>query len=323
MDYKSSAMHQIDVPSGELNEFDLPPVCVVTGERQGVVFKPVKFSWYPRWIGFLFLLNVLIAIIVASAMTKRVKGTLPFTEEAWSRWRRGQILTSISAVTALALLVTAIALLVAEEPLPLGLVVLALGVAVPLLTWIFFARGRGPQVLRIDKDAIALAIPNADAARTIMDYFVAGLRPAAWAEDGQDAEGTPVRAICARHDDIVASGVCPRCGAFMCPRCENRTREQASPLCPGCWELRARSIKKAPESFFTAPNVGLQLGLVSLIPFCFIVQPVSLVLNIVNLVKARREGGSQRDQRKAIASLILTGLGTVLTVALYILGSQP
>lgn len=69
--------------------------------------------------------------------------------------------------------------------------------------------------------------------------------------------------------------------------------------------------------------MGLQLGLVSLIPFCFILQPVSLVLNVVNLVKARREGGSERDRRKAIASLVLTGLGTALTVTLYILGSKP
>jgi hypothetical protein len=43
----------ITIPSNELNSFGLPPVCVVTGSREGVVFKPVKFSWYPRWVSYL------------------------------------------------------------------------------------------------------------------------------------------------------------------------------------------------------------------------------------------------------------------------------
>ncbi|WP_375756317.1 hypothetical protein [Corallococcus exercitus] len=317
-------MHPIDIPAGELNEFDLPPICIVTGERQGVVFKPVHFSWYPRWIGFLAILNLLIAIIVASVMTKRVKGTLPFTEEAWSRWRRGQVLMAVSVVVAIALLILSFSLLASDAPEWQGLVAMASSVALPVLAWVFFLRNRGPQVRRIDKDTLSIAIPNGLAAHAFTSHFLTGLHaPAGDEAAGLDANDAPARAVCARHEGIVANHACLRCGTFMCPRCERRSRREATPMCPGCWELRIRSIEKPPASVFTAPNVGLQLALVSLLPFCFILQPVSLVLNVVNLVKARREGGSRADQRKAIASLILTGLGTVLTVALYGLGSRP
>ncbi|MHA7627883.1 B-box zinc finger protein [Corallococcus sp. M7] len=317
-------MHPIDIPSGAMNEFDLPPICIVTGERQGVVFKPVQFSWYPRWIGFLALLNLLIAIIVAAAMTKRVKGTLPFTEEAWSRWRRGQVVMGVSVVAAIALLILSFSLLASDAPEWQGLVTMASSVALPVLIWVFLLRNRGPQVRRIDPDNISIVIPNGPAAHAITGHFLSGLHaPVGNAEAGLDADGAPDRAVCARHEDIVANQVCTRCGAFMCPRCERRVRREAPPMCPGCWELRIRSVEKPPDSFFTAPNVGLQLALVSLIPFCFILQPVALVLNGVNLVKARREGGSRPDQRKAMAGLVLSGLGAVLSVALYALGSRP
>lgn len=226
-------MHYVEIPSGELNEFDLPAICVVTGARQGVVFKPVKFSWYPRWIGFLVLFNLLIALIVASVMTKRVKGTLPFTEEAWSLWKRGQVIMGLSAAATIGLLVAAIALLASNGSESLGMVALISAVALPVAAWFFFLRGRGPQVRRIDKERIALAIPSAPAAHAITGHFLAGLRAPEWREEDVDADDAPGRAVCARHEDIVANQVCTRCGAFMCPRCENRVRRESLPLCPG------------------------------------------------------------------------------------------
>ncbi|WP_223641987.1 hypothetical protein [Corallococcus sp. EGB] len=322
-------MHHVELPVGELNEFDLPPVCIVTGEQgEGVVFKPVKFVWHPRWIGLLIFCNALIALIVALAMTKRVKGALPFTEEAWSLWKRGQVIMGVSAVTTIALLLTSLSLLASRHPSPLGFLALVSAVALPVLAWFFFLRGRGPQVRRIDKGTIALAIPNRDAARALMGHFQAGLRAPVWnGEEGLDENGVPTRAVCARHEDIVANQVCPRCGAFMCPRCENRVRREAMPMCPGCWELRARVLAKPPDSLVTAPNVGLVLGLVSLlsllIPFLIIIQPVSLVLNTMNLVKARREGGSRENQRKAIVGLVATGLGALLLGMMFFLRSGP
>ncbi|RKH01964.1 hypothetical protein [Corallococcus carmarthensis] len=310
-------MHHVDIPSGELNEFDLPPVCIITGERQGVVFKQVKFSWYPRWVGFLALLNLLIAIIVAAAMTKRVKGTLPFTEEAWSRWKRGQVIMGVSVVAAIALLIAAVSLLSADV-IPLGLAALASCVAIPVLAWVYFLRGRGPQVRRIDKDSIALAIPNGVAAHAITVHFLAGLRPLE-REDAEDldADGVPVRAVCARHEDIVANHVCTRCGAFMCPRCENRVRREAPPLCPGCWELRTRNIAvEAKDPGITLADSGLLVGVISVIPMCYAAHVASLVLNTVSLVRNRHADSPRVNRKKAIAGLALTGTGLLLTLAM-------
>lgn len=312
-------MPDVTIPSGELNEFDLPPVCIITGEREGVVFKPVKFSWYPRWIGFLVLLNVFIALIVASAMTKRVKGTLPFTEAAWSRWKRGQVIMIAACVLALALFFGGLALLLGEDPTPLGFVSLALCVALPVAAWIYFLRDRAPRVVRIDKEAIVLSIPNAEAAfgiahRSLSDRYAGDLP-----EVEVDETGAPARAVCFQHPDIVANCVCTRCGVFICPRCENRVRRHAPPLCPGCWERRSRAVPKpvgneGPD--LSAAGIGLWVGIISVIPMCIPAQVVSLVLNTVNLVRNRHPQSPQLNRRKAIAGLVLTGIGVLLTVAL-------
>ncbi|MBN8470002.1 hypothetical protein JYJ95_26120 [Corallococcus exiguus] len=313
-------MHHIDIPSGQLNEFDLPAICIVTGERQGVVFKPVNFTWYPRWIGFLALLNLLIAIIVASVMTKRVNGTLPFTEEAWSRWKRGQVIMVVTVLAAIALLILAFCLLASDLPEWQGLVALASSGVMPVLAWVFFLRGRGPQVRRIDQDNLSLAIPNGPAAHAITGHFLARLNPPA-RDDGEslDADGAPDSALCARHDDTVANQVCTRCGAFMCPRCENRVRSESLPLCPGCWELRGRTIaEQAKAPGLTLANSGLFMGVMSVIPMCYAVHVVSLVLNTVSLVRNRHPDSSLIDRKKAIAGLALTGIGLLLKLGMQL-----
>ncbi|NPC72885.1 hypothetical protein HPP05_24360 [Corallococcus exiguus] len=313
-------MHHIDIPSGAMNEFDLPPICIVTGEREGVVFKTVHFSWYPRWIGFLALLNLLIAIIVAAAMTKRVKGTLPFTEEAWSRWKRGQIIMGVSVVAGIALLILAFSLLASDAPEWQGLVALASSVALPVLAWVFFLRARGPQVRRIDPDNISLAIPNGPAAYAITDHFLAGL-PSPVLDDGErlDANDAPDRAVCARHDDIVANQVCTRCGVFMCPRCERRVRRESPPMCPGCWELRGRTITaQAKDPGVTLANSGLFVGVISVIPMCYVAPVVSLVLNTVSLVRNRHPDSPRIHRKKAFAGLALTGIGLLLSLGMWL-----
>ena len=78
----------LTLPINELNSFDLPPVCLIIGQRESVSFHKVKFAWYPRWVPALIFVplgGLLLAAIVAAIMTKRAAGELPFSDQGWSR----------------------------------------------------------------------------------------------------------------------------------------------------------------------------------------------------------------------------------------------
>lgn len=167
------SMPNIILPADELNEFDLPRVCVVTGQTENVEFKPVKFAWYPRWIAALVIINLLIAAIVASIMTRRVKGHLPFTEEAYKAWWRGRILFGLSFLVMIAVMIGGIVVMDRTPPLGLGLVLLS--IATPIVTYFVFARNRGPVVQRIADGTITLKLPSEQAVMTIQDHMNAGL----------------------------------------------------------------------------------------------------------------------------------------------------
>lgn len=87
-------------------------------------------------------------------------------------------------------------------------------------------------------------------------------------------------------------------------------------MCVACWELRSRTVaqQQKPDSGTALFNVGLGLGLVSLIPFLLAIQVASLVVNIVALVHARKP--SVRALRwRAWLGLGLTGAGLLMTLA--------
>ncbi|MBU8898729.1 hypothetical protein DRW03_10885 [Corallococcus sp. H22C18031201] len=98
----------------------------------------------------------------------------------------------------------------------------------------------------------------------------------------------PEGALCGGHSDSVATSLCPRCGAFMCPRCENRVRPESVPMCPACWTLRASKVQSVPATGIAPATLGLIAGVVALIPLCPIIQVVALVLNIIVWVHNRR-----------------------------------
>ena len=167
-------MHTIVLPADELNEFDLPRVCVVTGQTEGVEFKPVKFAWYPRWVAALVIVNVLIAAIVASILTQRVKGHLPFTEEAHKSWRTGRILFALSFVAAIALFVAGV--VVVDKQSALGGMMMVLAVAAPIAAYLLFARNKGPVVQRIKDGSITLKFPSEEAVLRFQEHLSAGLQ---------------------------------------------------------------------------------------------------------------------------------------------------
>ncbi|MFL5346279.1 MAG: hypothetical protein ACJ8AT_15935 [Hyalangium sp.] len=166
-------MREIVLPADELNEFDLPRVCVVTGQTENVEFKPVKFAWYPRWTVALVIVNVLIAAIVASILTKRVKGHLPFTEEAYKRWWMGRVFFGLSFLVAIALFIGGCVMIDSGPGAAVALLI-GLALATPIAAFLLFARNKGPVVQRIAEGRITLKLPSEEAALQIEQHLFAG-----------------------------------------------------------------------------------------------------------------------------------------------------
>jgi B-box zinc finger len=127
----------------------------------------------------------------------------------------------------------------------------------------------------------------------------------------------PASATCAAHPDAPASWICRRCGTFMCTACERRVRPEAVPMCPGCWALRERAVAGFTEQpRATLQNVGLALGVVSLLPGLFLVQVPSLIVCVLGLVRAKNDV-ARRARWRAAVGLGLTLVGGVLSMALF------
>jgi hypothetical protein len=122
----------------------------------------------------------------------------------------------------------------------------------------------------------------------------------------------PVAGECAVHAGTSADWACQRCGSFVCKACERRTRPEAPPLCPKCWELRSQVVQEQTVTESKRLQVaGLVLGILSFLHPLLMVG--SLVLNIRELV--RGTGGTNRWMN--VAGVSLTGVA-VLTWAGFI-----
>ncbi|HEX8699693.1 MAG TPA: hypothetical protein VF815_12695 [Myxococcaceae bacterium] len=177
-------MREIILPADELNEFDLPRVCVVTGQTENVVFKPVNFAWYPRWVAVFILINLLVAAIIAFALTKRVKGHLPFTEEAFKAWRTGITLFALSIVAGIGLFFGSIFLLASNHG-ELGSVAMLAALVVPIFVGVKFTRRKGPVVQRIKDGQITLKLPSEEAVMMIKHHLVSGRKAPRAVPQGQ------------------------------------------------------------------------------------------------------------------------------------------
>lgn len=164
-------MHDVTIPDAELNEFHLPRVCVVTGRSDEVQFRPVKFQWYPRWIA-IFACAPLIAAILALALTRRVKGQLPFTDEAWSAYQRAKLMVVLAVIAPVVLFIGG--LMVSDTLPPLWMLMWLTAVALPIFLAVKFVMKRGPRAVKIDQGLTHLKIPSAEAAAAIARHLSAG-----------------------------------------------------------------------------------------------------------------------------------------------------
>ncbi len=323
-------MAEVVIPGNELTAFDLPKVCVVTGATEGVVFKPVRFWWYPKWVIALIVVNLLIAAIVGSILTKRVKGELPFTEGAFRRWRRVEALLGAVVVLAIFLGLFALGALAVGAPtlwIPAALFALAL----PIVAFLRLGRGERVRCAWIAEGWVALRVPSDVAAAKIRHRLTAGSQPPV---PSASDEG---HARCAVHVETPAAWACERCGTFVCVACERRARDAAVPLCPPCWDLRARAIEtNALGARTRLHTAGLVLGVLSVVPFFTLVlggwssvpflllalplQIASLAVNITAIARAK-ESGTRERRGRPIVGLVLTGAALLLVAFLNVYDS--
>ncbi len=116
----------------------------------------------------------------------------------------------------------------------------------------------------------------------------------------------PAGSVCASHADAPATYACPRCGSFMCVACERRTRPEAVPLCPNCWDLRSKTtVPQNNDRDARLQTTGFVLGFISLLPFWPVVL-ASLIINIVSLVKAKPDSPLRPKRWKSVTGLVVT-----------------
>lgn len=169
------ALATVEIPVNEMTSFDLPRVCLITGSTENVVFKPAKFSWYPRWIAAFILIGWPIALVLALVLTKRAKGELPFTEDAHRRYRLAQMLLALSILLALGLFIGG-AILLGSDQQALGFVCWAFCLAIPITVGIAFVRGKRILCTKIANDVVTLKIPSASAASAVAAHLHGGAR---------------------------------------------------------------------------------------------------------------------------------------------------
>lgn len=122
----------------------------------------------------------------------------------------------------------------------------------------------------------------------------------------------PTTGECATHPGVPAAWACQRCGSFVCAQCERRTRPDAPPLCPKCWELRAKTVHDTTVTESKRLQIaGLVLGIVSFLHP--LVMVASLILNIRELV--RGTGGTRRWMN--VTGVGLTGAAILTWIGFF------
>jgi hypothetical protein len=256
----------------------------------------VQFFWYPRWIAVLALPALLVAAILATIMTRRAEGELPFTPRAYWRWKLGNAGFVLSVLAACIALPVAIYGMVSEQtPVVLGSALV--GIPLPIAAYVLLVWRHSVSVAEIRADAVVLKIPSqkaAEAWRAKVRAGVTGLMPAVAKALAAEAAGTtpaPVDARCATHAQERAVWACGRCGSFFCEACAVRPEPGAQPMCAACVKSRTSSLAgltPRPPLLERLQMIGLVLGLLSLVPGCLPAFLIGAPVNVAALVMTLR-----------------------------------
>lgn len=162
--------NQVNIPLDAANSFDLPPICVVTGERD-VEWHTQSFQWTPQWAMMAIAFLGLIGIIIAMVKRRRARVELPYAPAAWERLRKGRWIGYASLALMLpAAMVVGPLWMVQLEPLSGLLVMVALFIA-PFIILHLTVTTRGPRVVEITDTHILLDLPSPLAAAELRHHF--------------------------------------------------------------------------------------------------------------------------------------------------------
>jgi hypothetical protein len=117
---------------------DLPPVCAQCGEPASDRITKV-FSWHPPWIAVTILAGLLIYIILAMVLTKRMTVRVPFCGLHRNHWSKRNLIIGLSAAGIAALGILSFVLVLSRpgnNDELFGFV--CLGSALVFLVWVIF-----------------------------------------------------------------------------------------------------------------------------------------------------------------------------------------
>jgi rRNA maturation protein Nop10 len=137
-------MSSIRLGRYEIGKYGLPDVCARCGE-EAVAAPEKRFSWSPPWLALLILLGglgLVLYIILAASLTKRMTVPLPLCERHRTYWRNRRIFIwgGLAAVVLLGILAIALGVMLDDKGITDdGALIAGLGTAGVFLIWLISA----------------------------------------------------------------------------------------------------------------------------------------------------------------------------------------
>jgi hypothetical protein len=164
-------MPKVKLPKAECTQYDLPPVCIVTGSPDNIVWKEVKFQYMPQWAFFFG------GVILGSIFMKKMTAELPFSEEAYRNYKRSQAMAWVAVISFFALFFGGIGGAAALDNTSkdlagiLGVGGFLLGIIAPIVIYVAFIRNRAPRCLWMNDEFVEVVLPSQAAIDAIRERF--------------------------------------------------------------------------------------------------------------------------------------------------------